>query len=111
MSDPKLPAAKRRLNALLRDPEYGAKLARLNRRDERIVLDLVYENKGREARQAIIDLDAGRRRRRTLGEKARDYARLPRRTRSETWQTTRDRIPDDQEAQFWSLYRAAVLAA
>jgi hypothetical protein len=110
MSDPKLPSAKRRLNALLRDEEYGPKLARLKRSDERVVLDLVYENRGREARQAIDDLDSGRRRRRTLGEKARDYARLPRRTRSQVWQTTRDKIKDD-EAQFWSLYRAAVLAA
>lgn len=106
MSDPKLPAAKRRLNALLRDEEYGPKLVRLRRADERHVLELVYENRGREARQAIDDLDASRRRRRTLGEKARDYARLPRRTRSQTWQTVKD-----QESLFWSLYRSAVLAS
>lgn len=110
MSDPKLPAAKRRLNALLRDEEYGPKLARLRRTDERRVLDLVYENKGIEARRAIDDLDASRRRRRTLGEKARDYARLPRRTRSQTWQTTMSSVKD-HEAQFWALYRSAVLAS
>jgi hypothetical protein len=110
MADPKLPAAKRRLSAILRDEEYGPKLVRLNRADERRVLDLVYENRGREARQAIDDLDAARRRRRTLGEKARDYARLPRRTRSQTWQTTMSSVKD-HEAQFWKLYRAAVLAS
>lgn len=109
MPDPKLPAAKRRLSVLLRDVDYGPKLVRLNRADERHVLDLVYENRGREARQAIDDLDSARRRRRTLGEKARDYARLPRRTRSQTWQTTMSSVKD-HESQFWALYRAAVLA-
>ncbi len=110
MADPKLPSAKRRLNALLQDEEYGPKLVRLKREDERRVLELVYENRGREARQAIDDLDRARRRRRTLGEKARDYARLPRRTRKSTWQTTMSAVKDE-EAQFWALYRAAVLAA
>lgn len=110
MPDPKLPAAKRRLAALLRNEEYGPKLARLRRADERRVLDLVYENQGREARQAIDDLDSRRRRRRTLGEKARSYARLPRRNRSSQWRTTMDDI-HGHEQQFWSLYRSAVLAA
>jgi hypothetical protein len=110
MSDPKLPAAKRRLHALLRDEEYGPKLARLNRHDERVVLDLVYEGKGLEARRALNDLDAGRRRRRTLGEKARGYARLPRRTRSSEWRNVMEDVRD-HEQQFWNLYRAAVLAA
>jgi hypothetical protein len=110
MPDPKLPAAKRRLSALLRDEEYGPKLVRLRRADERRVLDLVYEGKGREARAAIDDLDAGRRRRRTLGEKARRYARLPRRTRSAEWRNTMESVKD-HEQQFWKLYRAAILAA
>jgi hypothetical protein len=110
MSDPLLPAAKRRLAALLRDEEYGPKLARLNRADERRVLELVYENRGREARQTIDQLDAARRRHRTLGGKARDYARLPRRTRSSRWQTTRESV-SDHEREFWALYRAAVLAS
>lgn len=110
MSDPKLPAAKRRLSALLRDEEYGPKLARLKRADERQVLDLVYEGKGREARKAIDDLDAGRRRRRTLGEKARGYARLPRRTRSDEWRNVMEDVRD-HEAQFWALYKSAVLAS
>jgi len=110
MTDPKLPAAKRRLALLLRDEEYGPKLVRLNRADERRVLDLVYEGKGREARAAIDDLDSGRRRRRTLGEKARSYARLPRRTRTAEWRNTMESVKD-HEQQFWALYRAAVLAA
>ena len=55
MPDPRLPAAKRRLAALLHDEEYGAKLALLKRADERTVLDLVYENRGREARRARRD--------------------------------------------------------
>ena len=109
MTDPKLPAAKRRLASLLRDEEYGPKLVRLNRADERRVLDLVYENRGREARQAIDDLDSGRRRRRTLGTKARDYARLPRRTRSAEWRNIMDEV-ETHESQFWALYRSAVLA-
>ncbi len=109
MSDPKLPAAKRRLAALLRDVEYGPKLARLNRADERIVLDLVYENKGREARKAIDDLDRARRAKRTIGGKARAYARLPRGTRSTQWPKAMDDAKD-HEAQFWNAYKAAVLA-
>lgn len=106
MADPKLPMAKRRLARLLADEEYGPKLVRLNRHDERRVLDLIYENRGAEARKAIEELDTGRRKRRTLGEKARAYARLSPRNRSREWTSVRD-----FEAQFWSLYRAAVLAA
>jgi hypothetical protein len=110
MADPKLPAAKRRLALLLRDEEYGPKLVRLNRADERRVLDLVYEGNGREARKLINELDTGRRRRRTLGEKARAYARLPRQTRSTEWRAIMREV-EDNESQFWGLYRAAVLAA
>jgi hypothetical protein len=108
MADPQLSAAKRRLAALLRDEEYGPKLARLSRKDERTVLDLVYENRGREARQAIIELDSGRRRKRTLGEKARAYATLPRSTRSDEWSNIQAEVTGFEQ-QFWSLYRAAVL--
>lgn len=110
MADPKMPAAKRRLALLLRDEEYGPKLARLRRADERQVLDLVYENRGREARAAIVDLDKGRRLKRTLGEKARSYARLPGRTRSAQWRQTMDSVRD-QESSFWALYRSAEKAA
>lgn len=103
MTDPKLPSAKRRLNALLRDEEYGPKLARLNRTDERRVLDLIYENRGREARQAIDDLDSRRRRQRTLRDKARDYANLPRRRRRETLPAVKSDIVGG-ERLFWKQY-------
>jgi len=108
MDDPQLPAAKRRLAALLRDEEYGPKLARLNRADERRTHDLVYENKGRQARQELIALDATRRRKRTLGEKARDYARLTPK-RYGDWRKAMDEAAG-HEAMFWSLYRSAVMA-
>lgn len=110
MPDPQLPAAKRRLRELLRDVEYGPKLARLKRSDEREILDLIYANRGREARQRLNELDAARRRHRTLGERARDYAKLPRRARKQEWRPVMDRIVD-HEKEFWKLYRAAVLAS
>lgn len=106
MPDPKLPAAKRRLAALLRDEEYGPKLVRLNRTDERRVLDLIYDNRGREARQVLTDLDAGRRRHRTFRDKARDYRSLPPRTRRQTWSNIMEDV-QDHEAEFWELYRRA----
>jgi hypothetical protein len=110
MTDPKLPAAKRRLAVLLRDEEYGPKLARLRRADERHVLDLIYENRGREARKAIEELDAGRREKRTIGGKARAYAKLPRQTRSDEWQDVTEEIAGHENV-FWALYKSAVLAA
>ena len=67
-----------RLRTLLRDEDYGPKLARLRGADERRVLDLVEQNRGREARAAILDADERRRahereaRRRTLFRRAAD---------------------------------------
>lgn len=110
MPDPKLPAAKRRLATLLRDEELGPKLVRLSRGDERRVLDLVYENRGREARATINDLDAARRRKRTLGGKARAYRKLGKRDRTRQWERVM-REAGDHVAEFWKLYRAAVLGA
>jgi hypothetical protein len=104
MADPKLPSAKRRLATLLRDEEYGPKLARLNRKDERIVLDLIYENRGREARTELDRLDAGRRQVRTSKSRAKRYAGLTPRQRTEQWHTYRD----GSDAEFWAAYRAAV---
>lgn len=74
MPDPASAPAKRRLNTILSDENYGPKLARMNRRDERRVLDLIEANRGREARQAIDQLDAHRRKRRTVIARARRYA-------------------------------------
>jgi hypothetical protein len=110
MADPKLPAAKRRLAALLRDEEYGPKLVRLSRADERRVLDLIYEGKGTQARKEINELDQLRRDKRTIGGKARAYARLPRQTRSDEWQDVAEEIAGHENI-FWSLYKSAVLAA
>ena len=54
-------AAVRRLERILNDEEYGPKLARLNRKDETYILDLIDKNKGREARKEIFRLDKQRR--------------------------------------------------
>lgn len=51
----------RRVRRLLLDEDYGPALARLNRADTAHVLELVRENKPREARQEIIRLDLERR--------------------------------------------------
>ena len=65
--DRNLENAKRRLNRILADEDYGPKLVRLNRRDQREVLQLIDANRGREAREAILRLD---RQRRAGGERA-----------------------------------------
>lgn len=97
MTDPKLPAAKRRLRVFMSEPERGAQLARLNRRDEREILDLIYENRGREARRRLDQLDARRRGTRTLKDRVRRYLRLPEPLRK----TER---PEHEEREFWDLY-------
>jgi hypothetical protein len=96
------------LAALLRDEEYGPKLARLGRADERRILDLVYDNRGREARRELNILDAKRREKRTLGGKARAYARLSPKDYAD-WRNAMDDANENQ-SMFWSLYKAAVLA-
>ena len=53
--------ALKRLERILADEEYGPKLARLNRKDETYVLDLIDRNKGLEARKEIVRLDEQRR--------------------------------------------------
>jgi hypothetical protein len=53
--------ALRRLQRLLDDEEYGPMLARLRGDDERRVLRLIDENRGREARAEIRAADARRR--------------------------------------------------
>lgn len=110
MPDAQLPSAKRRLAALLRDEDYGPKLARLNRADERVVLDLIYHNRGREARQVLNDLDRQRRRGRTIRDIAKRYAGKPKRQRTADWKATRLAVADS-ETQFWDMYKAMVAAA
>jgi hypothetical protein len=109
MADRKLPAATRRLDAILSDDEYGPKLVRLNRGQQRVVLDLIYDNKMRDAKKQIESLDASRRRRRSLREKARDYAKLPKRQRSAEWQEVMEDV-EKHEAEFWQLYKMAKAA-
>lgn len=52
--------AMRRLERILGDEDYGPKLARLNRKNEAYILDLIDKNKGREARKEILRLDKER---------------------------------------------------
>lgn len=54
-------SAERRLARILSDEDYGPKLARLRGQDEKRVLTLIDQNKGREARQEILRLDEARR--------------------------------------------------
>ena len=105
-------AYKRRVRRLLNDEDYGPKLVRLSAQDQQTVLRLVYRNQGREARRAVIELDAARRGRRTVAERARRYAALPSADRSAQWRDVRDRAhSDDQDAQFWELYRHNILGS
>lgn len=97
MADPKLPAAKRRLALLLRDEEYGPKLARLDRKGEREILDLIYENRGRDARRRLAELDARRREHRNTADRVRKYRSLSRRQRH-------DQHPTDETPEFWDMY-------
>lgn len=53
-------AAVRRLERILNDEDYGPKLARMNRKNEAHILDLIDRNKGREARSEILRLDKER---------------------------------------------------
>lgn len=68
--------ARRRLQTLLSDEDYGPKLARLRGADERRVLRLISENRGAEARREILAADERRlerarvQRRATLLERA-----------------------------------------
>lgn len=54
-------AAVKRLERILADEDYGPKLARMNRKNEAYILDLIDRNKGREARKEILRLDEQRR--------------------------------------------------
>lgn len=49
-----------RLKRILDNEDYGPKLVRLNKSQQRVVLDLISANKGREARTAILKFDEER---------------------------------------------------
>ena len=89
--------ASRRLNRILRDEDYGPKLVRLNRADQRHILDLIDDNRGAQARREILRLDAERRRHATVRRRALHYAHLPADDR------TGDNRPDETR-EFWAAY-------
>lgn len=89
--------ASRRLNRILRDEDYGPKLVRLNRADQRTVLELIDANRGAQARREILRLDEARRRRRTVQRRAERYAARPVEERGGA-----DR--PDETREFWAEY-------
>lgn len=91
--------ASRRLNRILRDEDYGAKLVRLSRTDQRHILDLIDANRGAQARREILRLDEERRRSATVRRRALRYAHLPGDERRG------DGRPDEIR-EFWAAYDA-----
>jgi len=59
--DSQLKSAIRRRNTLLADETYGPKLARLNKRDASRIDDLIFQNRGADARAELLRLDRERR--------------------------------------------------
>ena len=89
--------ASRRLNRILRDEDYGPKLVRLSRADQRSILELIDANRGAQARREILRLDENRRRRRTVQRRAERYATRP------PEQRVGDNRPDETR-EFWREY-------
>lgn len=89
--------ASRRLNRILRDEDYGPKLVRLSRADQRTILELISENRGRQARAEILRLDEARRAHNTVRRRALRYSQLPEEERRG------DHRPD-QTREFWAEY-------
>lgn len=85
--------ARRRLNTILADEDYGPKLVRLSKRDQRVVLDLIQDNKGRDARRTILELDGMRR----TKNRVMRYIRLAPQERI-------DDHPDEETPDFWDMY-------
>ncbi len=91
--------ASRRLNRVLRDEDYGPKLVRLSRADQRRILDLIDNNRGAQARREILRLDAERRAHATIRRRALRYAHLP------AGERRGDGRPDEVR-EFWAAYDA-----
>lgn len=71
---------RRRLAYILSDENYGPKLARLRGAEERRILDLISENRGKDARQAILEADENRRakvRERSAARRAQQRGQAP----------------------------------
>jgi hypothetical protein len=92
--------AEARLTRLLNDEEYGPKLVRLSRTDERTVLDLIEANRGRAARKKLIELDEARRHRERVTSRVRRY--VAKAVRSGPAR------PTNEETAFWDRYRLAM---
>ena len=89
--------ASRRLNRILRDEDYGPKLVRLSRTDQRKILELIDAGRGAQARREILRLDEERRRRKTIQRRAERYAARPPEERRGTEQP-------DEIREFWAEY-------
>ena len=89
--------ASRRLNRILRDEDYGPKLVRLSRTDQRQILDLIDANRGAQARREILRLDRERIAHNAVRRRALRYAHLPPEERRG------DGRPDEVR-EFWAAY-------
>jgi hypothetical protein len=96
---PQSPAQKR-LARILNDTTehyYGEKLvrvAKVNKAGERRVLELIDQNRAREARALILQLDKNRR----ASSRAKRYVKLTQAERTEHW-------PAHEEREFWDEYK------
>ncbi len=72
-------AERRRLNAILADEDYGPRLVRLPKSEQRKILDLISANKGKEARAKIVSFSETR--------------TLARRVKNAAVKSVRDNVP------------------
>lgn len=107
MTEKELSAAKNRLERVLSDETYGPKLVRMNRKDEAHILDLISQNRGREARKEILRLDEVRRKRELTVKRVREYRKKPKPERSESWKREMEAIDRNELEQqaYWELYK------
>lgn len=94
--------ALRRRQRLLDNEVYGPKLVRLKVGERRVIDDLILQNRMREVRQLILDLDRARRQGDNVLRRAIAYASQPVRYRRGGYQ------PVDEEGAFWRLYEGIV---
>lgn len=101
----------RRLRTFLSDEEYGPKLVRLNRSQQQEILQLINDNRGRDARRRVVELDEERRSENRIAARARKYAKLTKRQRHDEWRDTRDWAEEqDASPEFWAIYQGLVKA-
>ncbi len=103
-------AERRRLATILADEDYGPRLARLGRADETRVLKLISDNKGREARKEILELDAKRVGKRRTLTRVKRFVKLSPADRSRTWAEEMELLTDDEKMEiFWDNYDSLML--